>query len=209
MASRSPWGAGAFDDAALAGHDGPRRTPKWPQPAVTAKSSPVMLRPSVVAGTAMAAISGRSWPVVTPGTGASGSSRRASSRPRAAEAARVWAACSAVGAVREPPAMPPGKGRLPNLPHRRGNGRFAKRPYQRGPMRTAQASRGAGCGALHAQQRISIQPGCSRGRAARPARGGIGPRRSGSSAPGSGRTAGDRLGRRSPGASVPRPVQRH
>ena len=54
-----------------------------------------MLRPSVVAGTARAAISGRNVPWVTPGTGASGSSRRASSRPRAADAARESAAPSA------------------------------------------------------------------------------------------------------------------
>ena len=40
----------------------------------------------------MVAISGRKVPVVTPGTGVSGSSRAASSRPRAAERARVSAA---------------------------------------------------------------------------------------------------------------------
>ena len=32
--------------------------PKWPQPTVSAKSSPVMLLPSVVDGTATSAISG-------------------------------------------------------------------------------------------------------------------------------------------------------
>ena len=51
-----------------------------------------MLPPSVVEGTAMAAISGRSAPVVTPGTGVSESSSAASSLPRAADAASSSAA---------------------------------------------------------------------------------------------------------------------
>ena len=51
-----------------------------------------MLPPYVVAGTAMAASSGRSFPVVTPATGVSESSSAASSRPRAAVAAIASAA---------------------------------------------------------------------------------------------------------------------
>ena len=60
--------------------------PKCPQPVVTEKSSAAMLPPSVVVGTAMAAISDRSAPVVMPGTGVSESRSAASSRPLAAEA---------------------------------------------------------------------------------------------------------------------------
>ena len=52
-----------------------------------------------VAGTAIAAISGRSWPVVTPGTRVSGASCAASSRPRATEPARSSEASSVLAAT--------------------------------------------------------------------------------------------------------------
>ena len=56
--------------------------PKCPQPAVSAKSTPAILRPSMVEGTAMAAMSWRSGAWVTPGTSASGSSSAATSGPQ-------------------------------------------------------------------------------------------------------------------------------
>ena len=72
--------------------------PKWPQPAVSAKSSPAMLPPSVVDGTANVGDLGALFALpdgapghalVTPGTGVSRcpSSGTARSRPRAADAA--------------------------------------------------------------------------------------------------------------------------
>ena len=62
-----------------------------------------MLRPSTVDGTATAAISGRSAPSVTPGTGVSESNNWASSRPRPADAANSSAAPP-------PPSGQPGTG---------------------------------------------------------------------------------------------------
>ena len=82
--------------------------PKWPQLAVTPKSSSAMLRPAVVAVTPMGASSGRRSPTVTPGTGVSGSSRRATSRPRAAEADKLGgrAKAVAIGPARQRDARP-------------------------------------------------------------------------------------------------------
>ena len=105
---------------------------------MTAKSSPVMLRPWVVAGTAMAAISGADRRGGYAGNLGVGASRAASSRPRAAVAARVWAAsaaCSDVGAVREPPS-PPVEGSLAESPAAPGSG----------ALREASPTRGADAG---------------------------------------------------------------
>ena len=66
--------------------------PKLPQPAVSAKSPPTMFPPPSTDGTATAAISGGRTPSVIPGTGVSESSKAASSRPRAADAVRSFAA---------------------------------------------------------------------------------------------------------------------
>ncbi len=59
-----------------------------------AKSSPLIWWPFILVGTAITATSGPGSPIVTPGTGASGSRRRASSRPRSAMAAKRPAATS-------------------------------------------------------------------------------------------------------------------